>query len=337
MTKKFIKFLIFLVIMILLFSGVSTFLLMSPIIKNDIYVSIPKNASTSQIVKAMNKQGLCEPALLFLIYIKFYSYTLNEKVHAGTYRFNDQNKMIDVLRAIFSGKQLAIIKVTFPEGITLKQFASICTKKLGTDSAMFLRIANSDSIRREYGIKFKTAEGYFYPATYTFFWKADLNEVIRTLLDYSQKHWEEKFEKAAADLGKSRHQILTLASIVEAETPTIGERKRVAGVYSNRLKRGKKLEADPTVQYGIGEKKKLTFKDLEYDSPYNTYRYTGLPPGPINSPSLTSIEAALNPENHDYIYFVAVGDGSGTHNFARSFSQHEQNKSAYKRNRKANQ
>lgn len=300
-------------------------------IPDDVYISIPKNSSSSQIVKILNKYDLFKPSILFKVIIKAYSTVTENKVHPGIYRFNRENKNYDIIRSIFSGKQLALIKVTFPEGLNLHEYASICFRKLGIDSALFLKIANSDSIRGEYKINFKTVEGYFYPATYNFFWKSHPAEIIRTLLDYGQKNWERKFAQKAAEEGKSKHEILTLASIIEVETPVIAERKRVGGVYMNRLKRGMKLEADPTVQYAIGLKRKLTLKDLDTDSPYNTYRYTGLPPGPINSPSLSSIEAALEPEKNDFIYFVAIGDGSGRHNFAKTFSQHERNKIAYKR------
>ena len=300
----------------------------------DLIVTIQKNGSSGQIVRSLNKSNLFEPAWIFKPIVKLYSLALDEQVHAGTYRFNKNNKNYDVLRSIFSGKQLAIIKVTFPEGITLADFASVCSRKLGIDSAKFVKIANSDSIRKEYGIKFKTVEGYFYPATYNFFWKSQSVEIIRTLLDHGQKIWDEKFAEKAANLGKSRHETLTLSSIVEAETPSISERPRVSGVYVNRLKKGRRLEADPTVQYALNNKKKLSFADLEVDNPYNTYRNYGLPPGPINSPSTTSIEAALAPEKHDFIYFVARGDGSSKHNFAKSFGQHEKFRQEYKKNRK---
>jgi len=266
--------------------------------------------------------------------VKLYSIFFHQKVHAGVYKFNKNNRNYDILKSIFSGKQLALIKVTFPEGITIREFASICSRKLGIDSASFIKIANSDSIRSEYGIKFKSVEGYFYPATYNFFWKSKAGDIIKTLLDKSEQIWKEKFAEKADEIGKSRHYILSLASIVEAETPSIAERKRVAGVYLNRLKAGRRLEADPTVQYALNDKKRLSRSDLDVDSPYNTYRMTGLPPGPINAPSLPSIEAALQPEKHDFFYFVAIGDGSGKHNFAKNFNQHEKNRVVYKRNRK---
>lgn len=130
----------------------------------------------------------------------------------------------------------------------------------------------------------------------------------------------------------SRHQVVTLASIVEAETPVLEERPRVAGVYINRLEKGMLLQADPTVQYALNKFSRLTYSDLNYDSPYNTYRYAGLPPSPINSPSKSSIDAVLNYEKHNFIYFVAKGDGSGLHNFARTYEEHLKNVSLYRKN-----
>lgn len=303
--------------------------------KEDILVSIPKNASSGLIVKKLNSHNLFKPRIIFIPLVKLYSQISEETAHPGTYRFTAENKGFDIIKAIFSGKQLALIKVTFPEGISLRQFASICKKKLGIDSAEFIRTAKSDSIGKEFGINAPNFEGYFYPATYNFFWKSEAAGVIGELLKYSNKHWINKFSARAKAANKSRHEILTLASIVEAETPVVSERKRIAGVYSNRLRKGMKLEADPTVQYALGEKRKLVYSDLDFNHKYNTYLYKGLPPGPINSPSLSSIEAALEPERNEYIYFVAVGDGSGRHNFARLYSQHQRFRLEYKHNRKA--
>jgi len=133
------------------------------------------------------------------------------------------------------------------------------------------------------------------------------------------------------------HQILTLASIIEAETPVISERKRVSGVFHNRLKKKMPLAADPTIQYALGtHKKRLLYSDLEVDSPYNTYKNAGLPPGPINSPSYSSIEAALTPEVHNYLFFVAKGDGSNTHNFAKNYDEHQNNRKIFNKNRTKN-
>jgi UPF0755 protein len=138
--------------------------------------------------------------------------------------------------------------------------------------------------------------------------------------------------KKQDELGKTQSEILTLASIVEAESNMDEERPKVAGVYWNRLKKKMRLEADPTVQYALGEERRLRFPDLDFDSPYNTYRHAGLPPGPINNPGKLSILAALYPEQHEYLFFVATGTGG--HRFAKYYSDHQKNIRLYHRTRR---
>lgn len=297
----------------------------------DVIVTLQKNASVSLIVNTLNKEHLLEPGWMFKLYLKLYSSLLEEKVYPGTYKFSSDNTNLDVVRAVFSGKQRFIVKITYPEGITLADFASITAKNLDIDSTEFVSLCKDPEILKEYGIKSKTAEGYLMPETYNFFWKTPVRDVVIKLLDQFRITWESIKDKTALK-NMTQHEILTLASIVEAESPVKAERPIIAGVYLNRLRIGMRLEADPTVQYALKGKKRLTYKDLTVDNPYNTYEYKGLPPGPINSPSKSSIEASLNPTKNDFIYFVAVGDGSGRHNFAKNFSQHQINRNKYKSN-----
>ncbi len=169
------------------------------------------------------------------------------------------------------------------------------------------------------------------PDTYNFFWKQRPADVLNRLLDAQERVWREV--SATSDAKINRHEILTMASIVEAETPLTDEKKSVAGLYFNRLEKGMKLEADPTVQFALGSQKKLTYKDLEVDNSYNTYRNAGLPPGPINSPGKAAIEAAISPEKNDYLFFVAAGDGSGGHIFSKNFAEHKKAVALYRKRR----
>jgi UPF0755 protein len=288
----------------------------------DVYITIPKNTPIKQAIMIANGEGALKPAWFFSIVSKIYGRLSRERLHEGCYRFRANTSNVQVLYSIFSGKQVYTISVTYPEGIALRQFASITAKKLDIDSAEFVRLANSDSVLEEYNIPGKSAEGYLMPNTYMFYWKEPAIEVIKILIEKQDKVWNEQFKKIADSIGKSRHEILTLASMVEAESPVADERPVVSGLFVNRLRIGRKLESDPTVQYALGVKKRLLYSDLEVKSTYNTYKYPGLPPGPINSPSVSSIKAALYPAKHDYIYFVSKGDGSGRHNFSKTFSQH---------------
>ncbi len=294
--------------------------------KVDIFVQIPPNASYSGIVNILNKEKIFEPKWLFSILVRSYSLIFGDKLFSGTYRFSSDNTNLHVLRALFSGNQLYVVKVTFPEGINLREFAEIAQKKIGCDSLEFIKAASDKKILAQYNITAKNAEGYLHPNTYNFYWKQSAADVVNRLLQLHSQIWKEKFEKDLKNTKFNKHQILTLASIIEAESPLAEERPIVSGVYHNRIRLGMKLEADPTVKYLFTEKRsRVLYKDLRINSPYNTYMYPGLPPGPINSPSISSIEAALKPDINDYVFFVAYGDGSSRHRFAKNSTQHVEN------------
>ncbi len=304
-----------------------------PIGENEeLLLVIPRNATIEDAIDIANKKHLLEPKIYFLNFAKVYTKIFNKVLHAGTFRFTKGNTNMHVIRAIFSGEQQYIVMVTFPEGLSLREYASILSRRIGADSSKFIKLATTDSILQKYGIDAGTAEGCLMPNTYQLYWKHNELEVLNKLLSYHKKMWDSKFAALAKSKGWSKHKTLTLASIIQAETPAAEEMPRISGVYRNRLKRGWKLEADPTVQFAIGYKKRLYYKDLTFDSPYNTYRYAGLPPGPINSPGEAAIHAALNPENNEYMYFVAIGDGSGRHMFAKTKADHQANVAVYRRN-----
>jgi UPF0755 protein len=185
----------------------------------------------------------------------------------------------------------------------------------------------------------KTALGMYIPNSYEFFWNTSAEQFRNRMLKEFQRFWNDtKTEKAKA-LNLTPNQVMTLASIVQKETSKVDERPKVAGVYINRLKVGMPLQADPTVIYAIKEQsgdfnqtiKRVLFKDLELDSPYNTYKYAGLPPGLIAMPDISSIDAVLNYEKHDYYYFVADVTNFGYHKFAKNLSQHNRNREEYVR------
>ncbi|MFL3013020.1 MAG: endolytic transglycosylase MltG, partial [Candidatus Neomarinimicrobiota bacterium] len=178
-----------------------------------------------------------------------------------------------------------------------------------------------------------TLEGYLFPETYYFFEGVDKKSVVKRLVKEHQLFWNKQNISKADSLGFSPYEIIIIASIIEGEAIYDSERPTISAVYHNRLKRGMKLQADPTVQYIIEDgPRRLLNKDLRIKSPYNTYMYKGLPPGPINSPGAQSLHAALNPQTNDYLYFVAKGDGY--HTFSRNEKEHERAKRAFQRVRK---
>lgn len=305
-------------------------------VSEEIIIVIPKNASLDQIVRIMNYHGIFEPAWFYEIVLKLFAQYDSKTYYAGSYKFSPSNTNKHIIESIFSGKNLHILSVTYPEGITLNRFASISEEKLGVDRGEFLRIASLDSILTKYGIPSNSAEGYLMPDTYEFFFDPSPLKVVNKLMEHHKEIWESEFSARATEIGMSKHKVLTLASIIESETQVASERPIISGVYHNRLRKGWLLEADPTVQYALGEKRRLLYRDLEVDHPYNTYKYPGLPPGPINNPGKASIEAALYPAIHDYMFFVATGDGSGGHNFAKTYSEHLKYVRIFRRNVRAN-
>lgn len=318
-------------ILVLGFISYSIILLNKKIEKNEIIIKIQKNSTTRSIVEQFNSYGALKPKAIFLPLIRAYGIATGRIPVSGTYVFTKANRNLDIIRSIFTGSQLSIIKVTYPEGITVRDFAKITQNELGVDTNSFYKAIEEGDYVTKLRIPINSVEGYLMPETYLFYYETDAEIVIRKLIEKQNQIWREKFENVCKEKGLSRHFVLTLASIIELESPLENERKRISGVFYNRMKKGMKLESDPTVQYALNRKRRIKFDDLGINSPYNTYKYEGLPPGPICSPSISSIEAAIFPEKHEYYYFVAYGDGSGRHRFARTFAEHLKNKILYKK------
>ncbi|MFN3306869.1 MAG: endolytic transglycosylase MltG [Candidatus Kapaibacteriota bacterium] len=296
----------------------------------DVIIKIEKNASTKFIVQQFNKYGGLEPKAIFLPLIRFYSLISGKFPVSGTYKFTPRSSNLEIIRSIYAGQNLVIVKVTYPEGITVRDFALITHRHLGIDTFAFYKAIEKGNYLEKLKIPINSLEGYLMPETYYFYYETDPRTVVEKLVETQNKIWYEKFDHICKEKGLSRHFILTLASIIELESPLKTERKRISGVFYNRIDKGMKLESDPTVQYAISKKRKLKYSDLSIESPYNTYYKEGLPPGPICSPSVESIEAAIFPERHKFLYFVSIGDGSGRHRFAENFQEHLKNKRLFK-------
>jgi UPF0755 protein len=221
------------------------------------------------------------------------------------------------------------VRVTLPEGIDLRTVARILSRKLDIDSTAFMMATSNPALLIKHGITAKNAEGYLLPGTYDFAWASTPEDAAGFLIGRFRHFYTDSLKQAAANGGLNERELLTLASIVEAETPLNQEKNLVASVYLNRLKKNMRLQADPTVQYALGgAARRLYYKDLAADSPYNTYRHNGLPPGPICNPGAASILAVLNPAKNGFLYFVATGKGG--HYFAESLTEHSANIKKYK-------
>lgn len=248
---------------------------------------------------------------------------VERKIKAGTYEVPYGLSNYNLLRMFVEGRGKSTLKITFPEGITLKQIARISSDSLNFTQEEFLVAASNKELLSKYDVPQSTLEGFLMPDTYEFFTDSTPEEVINKMASHFQKFYKEKIELYEAKIKFTKNEIVTLASIIEAETNVESERSTISGVYHNRLKKKMRLEADPTIAYVIsGSPRRLLFKDLKINSPYNTYLNPGLPPGPINSPGRASLLAAVNPERHNFIYFVSTGKND-SHKFSKNYTEHQ--------------
>lgn len=224
-------------------------------------------------------------------------------------------------------------RVLIPEGLRTEKIAAIIASRLDIDSLSFMNSSRDKELLEELGIEGSSFEGYSFPGTYNFPWASTSQEVIRFLVGRFRAFYTDSLQAIAAKRDLDELELLTLASIVEAETPLNEEKPLIAGVYLNRLEKNMKLQADPTVQYALDRKPgRLLYKDLAVDSPYNTYKYKGLPPAPICSPGALSIMAVVEPAKTEYLYFVATGKGG--HYFAKTAAEHAKNVRKYRTSRR---
>jgi UPF0755 protein len=293
-------------------------------------VTISRGASFRIVVDSLVEAGVIRNKWSFELAGRILGYTKSIKV--GKYLFISGQSNFDILRDISYGKSRFIIPVTIPEGWPLEKIAHRFEHDLGIDEQLFLSLCQNENFIHDQGIDAKSIEGYLLPDTYSFYWQTDEQEILIRILNGFKHFYNDSLTKKQDELGKTQLEILTLASIVEAESNVDEERPRVAGVYWNRLKKQMRLEADPTVQYALGEERRLKFLDLDINSPYNTYRRLGLPPGPINNPGKLSILATLYPEKHDFLFFVATGIGG--HRFAKNYNDHQKNIRMYHRTKR---
>lgn len=257
-----------------------------------------------------------------------------DKLIPGEYRIENGLTNIEILKLLTDPYMERGYTVTIPEGLNIKQIARLLSRQIGIDSATFVRETYNDSLLKLLDVQADNLEGFLFPDTYRFnFFQTNgrEKEIVRTLFFQFKNKITSEINDTVKLKKTNLKNLVTMASIVEGETRYFPEMKTIAGVYYNRLKKNMRLEADPTVQYSLpdGPKRRLTYSDLKYPSPYNTYLKKGLPPGPINNPGMDAIIAALYPEGHKYLYFVAKGDGS--HVFAETYEQHKKNVEQYRK------
>lgn len=279
-----------------------------------VVVKIEPGQSGSSVAQMLKEKGIIRSELFFKILLRLTSSARDLK--AGRFDLRENTSAFEVINCIKSGKCTHYEKVTFLEGWRSEEIAEVLAEKGITDARAFLDIVRKNDL-----------EGYLFPSTYLFAENTPAQKVVDEMLAQYKKNIAPLFKKYKTNL--TEKQVLTVASIVEREAIVHDERPKIAAVYLNRYRIGKRLEADPTVQYALGFnlkenrywKKGLTYKDLKISSPYNTYRNAGLPPGPICNPSRESVLGVLNPEpDFDALYFVA--DSGGRHVFSKTFDEH---------------
>jgi len=247
----------------------------------------------------------------------------SQNVKAGKYEIKKDMNLVSILRMLRNGHQVPV-NLVITKLRTKEDLASLVGKKLECDSSAFIAfLHNSDSLK-EYGLDSNTAMTAIFPNTYTYFWNTTPSRVFRKLYTEKKNFWTEPRLQQAHQQGLTATSAYIVASIVEEETNQKEDKGKVASVYMNRLATGMKLEADPTVKFALRnfELKRIYDKYLQTESPYNTYKYKGLPPGPICTPSIETLDAVLQAPKTNYLYFVAKPDFSGYSNFSEKFPQH---------------
>jgi UPF0755 protein len=250
-------------------------------------------------------------------------------VMAGEYEFSPAMSPQQILDAMVEGRMI-LRKITLKEGLTVSEIGPILEEAGITQRALFEQALNDPKLREELKVPGATFEGYLFPETYRIQRNTPPRKVIQTLRAQLDSKWPEEWNLRLLELQMTKHQILTLASIIEKESGNAEEQPVVASVFHNRLKKGMRLQSDPTVIYGIPNfNGNITKADLQTPTPYNTYVISGLPPGPIANPGFTAIKAALYPAETNYFYFV--GNGKGKHIFSENLDQHNQAVNVFQR------
>ncbi|MBK5282292.1 MAG: endolytic transglycosylase MltG [Nitrospiraceae bacterium] len=283
-------------------------------------VVIPNGSTFQHVAALLESEGLIKNRSVFVLFAK--SRSADRKIRAGEYELNPGMTPAEILSKLLNGHVL-LHPLTIPEGLTIGQIADLAAQDGLTDRVEFLRLAKDREFIASLGIKAETLEGYLYPDTYKFPRPTKAREVLVAMVEQLRQVVRPDLLARMQDLKMTMHEMLTLASVIEKETGSGGERPEISAVFHNRLKKHIPLQSDPTVIYGLPAfDGNLHKKDLSNLSPYNTYRVQGLPPGPIANPGIQAIRATLYPSDSHSLYFVSRNDG--THQFSRTLIEHNQ-------------
>lgn len=286
----------------------------------------------NDIADMLESEGVISNAFYFKVAAKIQG--KDDKIISRTYILKTGYNNLELLEVLTDPSLNFTVKFTVVEGTRIKQIAKLSAAKFNFDEALFIKETQNDSLINILGLKGKIndLEGFLFPDTYKLPMDITPKEIVEVLFNEFYKKIIASDKYGMKDDPKKLLETVTLASIVQGETQLESEMPTIAGVYLNRIKKRMKLEADPTIQYALpdGPKQRLLRSDLQIESPYNTYKYYGLPPGPINNPGLKAIESVLNYEQHNYIFFVATGKGG--HKFTATYKEHLEAVAEYRKN-----
>ena len=294
-------------------------------------VTVSRGTTFNAVVESLDVHGVIYSTAAIKLAGRLLGLTKELKV--GRYYFSSGVSNFSILRDLRDGASRHLIPVSIPEGIRMRTIAHRFARELGVDSARIMNLCTDTAFVQRVGVPGNTLEGFLLPDTYLFQWQTDEREIVERLVSAFKDFYVDSLKERQKAMGMTTEEVVTFASIVEGEAQIDSERVIIAGVYYNRLKKRMRLEADPTIQYILPDgPRRLLYRDLEIDSPYNTYRHYGLPPGPINNPGRKAILAVLYPAHHRYLYFVA--DGHGGHRFSTSYSEHRRAVRMYRKTRR---
>jgi UPF0755 protein len=283
-----------------------------------VHVTIEHGDTMTRIIQRLKEAKVIEGGTALLILAKLSG--KDREIQAGRYNFDKGITMYSIFSKLIRG-DVTLREVTIPEGLTIRQIAGTLNRQIEIDSLEFVKLATDRRFVQSMGIVASNLEGYLFPDTYKLSWGTTAEKMARVMVEQFKKTFTDSLARRAEEIDFSLTDLVTLASMIEAEARDGEERDLISAVYHNRLRRGMLLQCDPTVIYALPElDRPLLLKDLEIDSPYNTYKHPGLPPGPICNPGKASILAALYPADVNYLYFVATGEGS--HIFSTTLTQH---------------
>lgn len=330
--RKAIFWIIGILLFIVAISGIYVYsIVFKPFeLKETVYIYIDSGKDYESVIDQLKEKAGLPSEEVFRLLAEQMNYP--GSVKTGRYAVKNGMTMPGVIRMLRSGNQ-APVNLTFNNIRTKENLAGRLSQQLMIDSTSLLNTLNDPDKARTFGFNENTFAAIFIPNTYEVYWDTSIDQLLNRMKREYDAFWNEDRQTKAKNIGLTPIEVSTLASIVEEEATFADEYATVAGLYLNRLKRGMRLEADPTVKFAVGDfsLRRILFRHLEVESPYNTYKHSGLPPGPIRIPSIRTIDATLSPQQHNYLFMCAKDDLSGRHNFAVTHAEHVRNAARYQR------